>query len=181
MYNLVLNRQNSEHVLVQVQALVVREEDLVHLEVARVGQAAVLQVHQVECVVLERRARVGCHSLVARVHLVEVRPQLIGDVGGRTHHHVLAVLAEQAALPVQLLRALAHVDGVLLLKERARLAATDSRSTTHLEEPAEHLAPDLVVLAVVAVGHAFALGAVQKVAGRRGALVRVYFQGRLVC
>ena len=101
MYGLVLHGEDGDKVPVEIEALVVREEDLVRLEDDGVGDDAFGDLDGVEGVVLERVPRVGRHRLVVPVQLVHRRVVLLGDERGRAYDHVLAVLREEAALPVE--------------------------------------------------------------------------------
>ena len=81
---LLLHGEHSQDVPVEVEALVVRQDDLVTLEGARVTQAPRVQVDDVQGVVLQGRARVGRHRLVVAVHLARGG----GDgLSGTPHHH----------------------------------------------------------------------------------------------
>lgn len=113
---LVLNRQNRQRLIKQVQALIVRQHYFVHLKVLRVGNAPVVQVDNVQRVILQRAARRRFDRLVVRVQLVKVGPVLLRDEQRRTDDHEATVVREQAALPVQLLFVVVHVDDVLELE-----------------------------------------------------------------
>lgn len=69
MYGLLLDRENSQDVPVEVEALVVGQDDLVTLEGPGVTQSACVKVNNVERVVFQRRSGVGSHRFVVPVHL----------------------------------------------------------------------------------------------------------------
>ena len=96
-----LHGEDGDKVPVEIEALVVREEDLVRLEDDGVGDDAFGDLDGVEGVVLERVPGVGGYRLVVHVKLVHWRGVLLGDERGRPHYDVLAVLGEQTALSVE--------------------------------------------------------------------------------
>lgn len=69
-YGLLLDRQHSQDVPVQVEALVVGQDDLVTLEGPGVTQPASVQVDDVEGVVFQRGPRVRSHRFVVAIHLL---------------------------------------------------------------------------------------------------------------
>ena len=117
-YGLLLDGEDGEHVAVQVEALVVREEDLVAVEQSAVAQPACLELHQVQRVVLERRVRVRRHRLVVAVDVEEERMRLRRDVRSRPDDHVACVVREERALAVQMLRVDGDVRHVFEPEER---------------------------------------------------------------
>lgn len=70
-YGLLLDREHSQDVPVQVQALVVGQDDLVTLEGPGVAQPARVKVDDVERVVFQRRSGVGGNGFVVAIHLEE--------------------------------------------------------------------------------------------------------------
>lgn len=56
-----MDRQHGQDVPVEVEALVVRQDDLITLEGPGVAQPAGVQVNDVQGVILQRRPRVGSH------------------------------------------------------------------------------------------------------------------------
>lgn len=66
---LLLDRQHCQDVPVEVEALVVRQDDLVALKRPRVTQPPGVEVNDVKGIVLQRRAGVGGHGLIVSIHL----------------------------------------------------------------------------------------------------------------
>lgn len=73
MYGLLLDRQHSQDVPVEVEALVVGQNDLVALKGPGVTQPPRVEVDDVEGVVFKRRSGVGSHRFVVPIHLVGKR------------------------------------------------------------------------------------------------------------
>lgn len=71
MYSLLLDRQHSQDVSVEVEALIVGQDDLVAFKGPGVTQSACVKVDDMERVVFQRRPRVRSHRLVVAIHLVE--------------------------------------------------------------------------------------------------------------
>lgn len=69
MYGLLLDRQHSEDVSVEVEALVVGQDDLVTLKGSGVTQPPRVEVNNVEGVILQRRAGIGGHRLIVSINL----------------------------------------------------------------------------------------------------------------
>lgn len=70
-YCLLLNRQHSQDVSVEVEALVVGQDDLVTLKGPGVTQPSSVEVNNVEGVVFKRRPGVGSHRFVVPIDLKE--------------------------------------------------------------------------------------------------------------
>lgn len=70
MYGLLLDRQHSQDVPIEVEALVVGQDDLVTFKGPGVTQPASVEVDNVEGVVFQRRPGVGSHRFVVPIHLV---------------------------------------------------------------------------------------------------------------
>lgn len=55
----------------------------------------------------------GCDWFVVGVKFIEVRSKIIGDEDSGANNNMLSIIAEQAALPVQLFLASIHIHDVL--------------------------------------------------------------------
>lgn len=106
-----LDREDTQSVVVQIKALVVRQEDLVHFVVVLVSETTLEHVYYVECVLLHRTPLRGRERFIVLVHLVEGGTCLWND-GGCPDYHVSAVFREETALPVELLVGTGSADAV---------------------------------------------------------------------
>ncbi len=77
-----LDGEDGEDILVEVDSLVVRQEDLVQLELERVAQEADLDVDTVQGVVFQGVPRVRRHRLVRFVDLVHPWMRIVGQILG---------------------------------------------------------------------------------------------------
>lgn len=68
-----MDRQHSEDVPIEIEALVVRQDDLVTLKRSGVAQSASMKVNDMEGVVFQRRPRIWSHRFVVTIHLVDKR------------------------------------------------------------------------------------------------------------
>lgn len=73
MDGLLLDRQHSQDVPVEVEPLIVRQDNFVTLKGPGVAQPASVEVYDVEGVVFKRRPRVGSHRFVVAIDLMDER------------------------------------------------------------------------------------------------------------
>ena len=160
---LVLDGEDCQGVLVQVEALVVGEEDLVNLEGGLIAESALLNVDHVEGVVLQRVPGVGADALVVPVLVVHRNVGLLGDEGRGADDDEFSVIREERALSVELL-----------------VTRRDTHGVLELEEPVEHDVPDPLTGLAVVPAQELPLRALEKVGGSGRSLVPVDLQRGLV-
>lgn len=102
MNGLLLNTQHCKGALVQVNALVVRQEYLVMKENLAVSHSACGKLNHAQSVRLNVRSETRHSLIVAEDAGGERVPRLIQVLRG-TNNHILPVTREQATFPVQLL------------------------------------------------------------------------------